>query len=221
MRLFKRLFRSKEVLKERHSLVGAPEGWELKRKFQIEFLKTQGLKPEHYLLDIGCGTLRGGIPIIDYLQAGHYYGTEVREEVLEEGKNELREYGLIHKKPSLYLCKNMDEFDPGVKFDYIWAYAVLIHMEDRTADSCFSMVAKLLKQEGVFFANINTEPTPDGEWKGFPIVKRPLSFYETLAEKYSLKIENLGPVRKLGKLPDKEGEQERMKYRLMLKVKHI
>ncbi len=90
MRLIRRLFRSKKASTERHSHVGAPEGWELKRRFQIDFLKKQGLKPEHYLLDIGCGTLRGGIPIIDYLDKGHYYGIEVRDFVLDEGRKELQ-----------------------------------------------------------------------------------------------------------------------------------
>ncbi|RMG05841.1 MAG: hypothetical protein D6726_00555, partial [Nitrospirae bacterium] len=79
-------------------------------------------------------------------------------------------------------------------------------------------VARLLKKNGMFLGNINTEPSPDGEWKGFPIVKRPVVFYEDLAGKYGLRVENLGPVRKLGKLPDKEGEEVRMKYRLMLRV---
>ncbi len=220
MRLIKRLFRSKKATQARHSHVGAPEGWELKRRFQIDFLKKQGLKPEHYLLDIGCGTLRGGIPMIDYLDRGHYYGIEVRDFVLDEGRKELSDAGLQYKEPELIVCENLDQFDPLVRFDYIWAYAVLIHMKDEIADSCFRTVARLLKREGLFFGNINTEPTPDGEWKGFPIVKRPVAFYESLAGRYGLKVENLGPVRKLGKLPDKEGEEERMKFRLMLKVTH-
>ena len=67
----------------RHSLVGPPDLWEMKREFQIRFLRQAGLSPEHYLLDIGCGTLRGGIPLIDYLETGHYFGLESRQQGLD------------------------------------------------------------------------------------------------------------------------------------------
>ena len=72
-------------VERRHSLVGPPKLWKLKRDFQINFLKNAGLEPQHYLLDIGCGTLRGGIPLIDYLNVGNYTGIERRRKVLEEG----------------------------------------------------------------------------------------------------------------------------------------
>ena len=62
---------------ERHSLVGPAHLWEIKRAFQIQFLQSVGLTPDQYLLDMGCGTLRGGIPIIKYLEPGHYYGIRI------------------------------------------------------------------------------------------------------------------------------------------------
>lgn len=86
---------------KRHSLVGPPHLWKMKRDFQIQFLKHVGLQPEHYLLDIGCGTLRGGIPIIEYLEEQHYHGVEVRDSVLEAGRRELQEADL--KAKNLYL----------------------------------------------------------------------------------------------------------------------
>lgn len=36
-------------------------------QWQLEFMKKQGLKKSHTLLDIGCGVLRGGRYFIDYL----------------------------------------------------------------------------------------------------------------------------------------------------------
>jgi len=47
----------------------------MKRRFQIDFFRRQGLRPDQTLFDLGCGTLRGGIPIIDYLEPGFYTGT--------------------------------------------------------------------------------------------------------------------------------------------------
>lgn len=54
----------------RHALVGPARLWKMKREFQIRFLRDMALKPEHYVFDIGCGTLRGGLPIIQYLDSG-------------------------------------------------------------------------------------------------------------------------------------------------------
>jgi cyclopropane fatty-acyl-phospholipid synthase-like methyltransferase len=59
----------------------------------------EGLKPEHYLLDIGCGSLRGGVHFIAYLEPRHYFGIDKDEQLLEAGRGEIQQLGL-EKKPS-------------------------------------------------------------------------------------------------------------------------
>ena len=110
----------------RHSMVGPADLWKMKRNFQIQFLKDMGLMPNNYLLDIGCGTLRGGIPLISYLQSGHYFGIEARAEILDEGHKELREAGLIEKHPTLLLSPDISQVMLDRNFDFIWAFSVLI-----------------------------------------------------------------------------------------------
>ena len=95
----------------RHAKVGPLHLWKMKREFQIRFLKEVGLQPEHYLLDIGCGTLRGGLPIIEYLEKRHYYGIELRAYVLAEGRKELREANLEDKEPALIVSENPSSLD--------------------------------------------------------------------------------------------------------------
>src|ERR1017187_3496889 len=53
------------------------------RRFQIALLKERGLVPSHRLLEIGCGPLTGGIPIIDFLEPDNYVGVDVRSSVLD------------------------------------------------------------------------------------------------------------------------------------------
>ena len=50
--------------------------WEEIGTLQFEFLRAQGLRPESYLLDIACGSLRLGVKAIPYLQPEHYLGIE-------------------------------------------------------------------------------------------------------------------------------------------------
>jgi len=50
--------------------------WEEIGTLQFNFLLSRGLKPESYLLDIGCGSLRLGVKAIPYLERSHYLGIE-------------------------------------------------------------------------------------------------------------------------------------------------
>ena len=140
---------------KRHRLVGPPKLWKMKRDFQISFLKEIGLKSKDYFLDIGCGTLRGGIPIIRYLEKSHYYGIDVRSYVLEEGKKELIESKLAYKEPVLISSKDLSSINLKKEFDYVWAFSVLVHLTDEMLEDCFMFVSHHLGKKGVIFANVN------------------------------------------------------------------
>ncbi len=140
----------------RHRLVGPPDLWRMKRDFQIKFLKDHGLKPEHYLMDIGCGTLRGGIPLIGYLKEGHYFGIEPRKEVLDEGRKELKEAGLNCKSPTLLTTEQFTKGGILQKFDFIWAFSVLIHMTDEILNDTLGIVKNHLYDSGFFYANVQS-----------------------------------------------------------------
>lgn len=188
----------KPVSQKRHALVGDGKLWKMKRNFQFHFLLQNGLKDDHKFLDIGCGTLRGGIPIIKYLQHGNYYGIEVRENVLAEAKRELKETGLEIKNPHLLYFKHFSDLALDVKFDVMFAFSVLIHLEDTVAESCFEFVSNFLDENGVFYANVNLGRFKDGNWLGFPVVYRTLDFYENLANKYGMIVKTIGNLKELG-----------------------
>jgi SAM-dependent methyltransferase len=199
-----RLLRAVQMLfaspaQKRHALVGRPHVWRMKREFQIEFLKSVGLRPEHYLLDIGCGTLRGGIPIIKYLHPRHYYGTEVRAVVLAEARKELHEAGLESKEPRLILSTDVSSLDLERHFDFVWAYSVLIHLSDEILNDILRLAQGHLMQDGSFFANVNIGDRKDGHWhQGFPLVWRSLEFYAERAADAGLQVTDMGTIGTLG-----------------------
>jgi hypothetical protein len=49
---------------------------------QWSFLLNHGLRPETFMLDIACGSLRLGCRAIPYLAPGHYLGIEKEAELL-------------------------------------------------------------------------------------------------------------------------------------------
>ncbi len=183
---------------KRHAAVGPAHQWQMKRRFQIDFLLSRGLKPHHRLIDIGCGTLRGGVPLIRMLENGHYTGIEVREDVLELGRDELREAKLDYKKPNLVHCKGLSSLDLKHKADYIWGFAVLIHMDDDALNGCLSFVSRHLAASGAFYANVNIGEGEPGNWQGFPVVRRPMAWYQQTARRYGLIPSDIGSLLELG-----------------------
>ena len=185
--------------KRRHALVGPADLWKMKRDFQIQFLKDMKLKLEHYLLDIGCGTLRGGIPLIDWLQDGHYFGVEARAKALDEARNELREAGLEGKKSTLLLSPDISQLTIERTFDYVWAFSVLIHMTDEILNHTLAFVTKHLSERGVFYANVNIGDTrEEGNWCEFPVVSRTFEFYSHACAMNDVVVSDLGPLKSLG-----------------------
>lgn len=76
--------------------------WDELGKLQFDLLVQQGLKPQHFLLDVGCGSLRGGVHFIRYLEPGHYFGVDESRELLDAGRRiELARYKLIDQYPNL------------------------------------------------------------------------------------------------------------------------
>lgn len=182
----------------RHAMVGPADLWQMKRRFQIEFLRRHGLQPQHRLLDLGCGTLRGGIPMIDFLDEGQYTGLEVRSEVLEEAHRELADAGLAAKRPKLMLCDNLAMLDISGAFDMIWAFAVLIHMSDQVLDAALTAIERHLADDGQFFGNVNVGHDPDGSWQGFPVVCRTWDYYKETFRRHGLDVEDIGSLAEHG-----------------------
>jgi SAM-dependent methyltransferase len=182
----------------RHGLVGRPELWQFKRDFQIAFLRGQGLEPGHVLVDVGCGTLRGGIPIIEYLDAGSYVGIDVRAEAIDEARRELREAGLEHKRPELIAAPSLGSVDLGREVDYVWAFSVLMHLDDERLGECFDFARRQLAADGVFYANAITAELPPARWREFPVLSRSADVYLAYAERAGLSLRDMGALADLG-----------------------
>ena len=183
---------------DRHALVGPRALWHEKRTFQFRFLRDAGLQPGHRLLDLGCGTLRGGIPLIDYLQAGHYTGVDVRPHVITEARRECDDHGLAAKSPVLLCHDDLRRLALPHRFDVVWAFSVLIHMDDDTLDAALACVRRHLHPGGQFLANVNLGDRPDGAWQGFPLVWRSMAFYDAAFRRHGLHVVDLGTLARFG-----------------------
>ncbi len=134
--------------------------WDEIGKLQIEFLKAEGLLPHHRLLDVGCGSLRGGVRFVRYLDRGNYYGLDINASLIEAGKEELAQQGLVGKQPNLLVNDKFEMARFGVSFDYAIAVSVFTHLYMNHIARCLVETSKVLKPEGKLFATFFEAPSP-------------------------------------------------------------
>jgi SAM-dependent methyltransferase len=135
-------------------------GWKVIGPHQLEYLTQQGLKPEHRLLDVGCGSLRGGLHFIEYLDPGHYFGMDRNAGLLKGGREELREAGLQSKAPTLIQSELFEFGRFHQTFDFALAQSVFTHLPFNTIMRCLSEMESALVPGGKFFATFFRNPGP-------------------------------------------------------------
>lgn len=190
-------FQSMVDLREKHLLedsMGFRGQWDEHRRFQIEMLKAQGLSPFHDFLEIGCGPLTAGIPLISYLKQNRYTGVDVRNSVLDMSWREVGKAELSSKNPRLICSSSFASEELGDRrFDIIYSFSVLYHLSDDILDAYFATISNRLKSSGFCIANVNTH-IPSDKWLQFPFLMRSIEAYEDLASKHGLETINLGTL---------------------------
>jgi ubiquinone/menaquinone biosynthesis C-methylase UbiE len=189
-------------LREKHQLedsMGFRGQWDSHRQFQIDLLKRLGLKPSHDFLELGCGPLTAGIPVIEYLDTNRYLGVDIRSSVLDMSWREIGKAKLSAKNPRLICSKSFGDetLSPNQKFDFVYSFSVLYHLSDEILDKYFATVSRRLSKGGKCIANIDVH-SPSDRWLEFPFIRRSVETYSDIAANHGLSTENLGTIEELG-----------------------
>lgn len=134
--------------------------WDEMGEKQFEFLVEQGLRPDHHFLDVGCGSLRGGIHFVRYLQPGHYCGLDIQQRLIDAGRGELEAAGV---DPASARLIQDDAFRFGrfdQRFDYALAQSVFTHMPLNTIMRCLAEIERVMQPQGRFYATFFEHPGP-------------------------------------------------------------
>jgi SAM-dependent methyltransferase len=176
------------VERDPYSAVGGM--WEEIGELQFEFLVNNSLQPNHKLLDIGCGTLRGGRHFIKYLKAEKYSGIDISPKAIEYGKQLVKQEGLAEKQPRLLVVVELTfkEFD-GEIFDYLLAHSVFTHLKPESIYECFQNIGKIMNQDSVFF--FTYKEASEFKQTGLKDFCYAFSFFQSLADKYGFNLMNL------------------------------
>lgn len=135
--------------------------WDELGALQKRFLLEQGLQPHHRFIDMGCGSLRAGVPLTDYLDANRYYGVDISQDLLDAGyEREIIPAGLDAKLPRSHLAADAD-FDAtgfGVRFDYGIAQSVFSHMPVSRLTDCLKALLPVYVEGGRFYVTYFERP---------------------------------------------------------------
>jgi hypothetical protein len=118
---------------------------------QKEFLRLlhEGLKPEDVCVDYGCGTLRIGVQTMDYLQVGNYWGFDIDDFLLEEGRRLIGRERMESKRPNLRVIAPAALAEAAAcKPAMLFSYAVLIHVHPLELKEYWTNILSVIGHSG-------------------------------------------------------------------------
>lgn len=156
-------------------------------RLQFEFLKKQGLEPKHELLDVGCGTLRGGMHFISYLKEGNYSGYDISARAIDYAHDVIK-HKFVDQRPLVF--HNMEGLQHHAlserQFDFILAQSVFTHLGPELIEIHFQYLDQVLKPGGVFYFTFdeanesNVEREVDFQY--------PISFFKELSKAHGFRL---------------------------------
>lgn len=178
-----------EKTKDYKTFVGNPKDYDKIGNIVFNLLLKYGLKPEHKLLDIGCGSLRVGKHIIKYLDKYNYCGLEPNNWLFKE---ESEKDSIKIKIPAFNDNRDfeLDMFHIH-GFDYILCNSVFIHACKQEIEKVFSQLKEVLKPDGKFIFNFiqGDKDNNANEWTYPSHICYTWKYFDDLRKQYNLTYE--------------------------------
>ncbi|QDG52105.1 M20/M25/M40 family metallo-hydrolase [Persicimonas caeni] len=167
--------------------------------WQLELLLAHGLDQNSTVVDIGCGTLRGGLHVIRHLEPGRYVGVDPLAELVEEGRKLVREAGLADKNPVLGCLSDLSNVTSR-SADFVLTQSVLNHLGAEQVEATVARVASVLADDGKWLSTGRISEAVERVDEGQPHPRRPnerldsvmgRAWFERLLSEHGLVIETL------------------------------
>jgi SAM-dependent methyltransferase len=169
--------------------VGPPEDYDLMGALQASLLFACGLRETHYLVDVGCGSLRAGRLLIPYLREGCYFGIEPIHWLVEEGIEKEVGQDLIElKRPTFRYVSDFSLSAFQVKFHYAMAHSIFSHTYPDMTVFGLKQIAEVLAPRGLLLATYRWgRKTPEGTGWLYPgVVPYPWKRLRSMCEEAGL-----------------------------------
>ncbi|WP_146129539.1 tetratricopeptide repeat protein [Alteromonas alba] len=129
--------------------IGPPLQYDFMGATQFRLLCTLGLRAHHRVLDLGCGSLRAGRFLINYLEPENYHGIEPNKWLIEDGiKEQVGDSLIAIKKPKFDYNSEFNTGVFGAKFDFIIAQSIFSHTGNDLIPNALSNIYESLNDNG-------------------------------------------------------------------------
>ncbi len=144
--------------KDHRAYVGPAEQYDFMGATQFRLATSLGLREEHRVLDIGCGSLRAGKFLIQYLLPDRYHGIEPNPWLIEEARRtEIGEDIFRIKRPRFDHNAEFAMAGFGTSFDMIIAQSIFSHTSQAQFERGLANAAAVLEPEGQFLFTAMSE----------------------------------------------------------------
>ena len=174
--------------------VGPPRKFDVVSAAQFNVLTEHGLREQHFLLDVGCGSLRAGRLFIVYLLAGRYFGVDPNRRLVREGlRLEVGRDMARRKGPTFRYESDFSLTRFGRRFDFVLAHSIFSHASPDQIRRCLAQVRDVLRPRGRFVATYVKGDTDydGGEWVYPGVVRYRAETISAMAEECGLQVEEL------------------------------
>ena len=151
-------------------LGGGAAEWELRGEFQLLFLQSMGLKPDHKFLDVGCGPGRAARFLIDFLSTGNYTGMDYNPSFIAAAEHMAAILDLSGKNPTFDTVEDFG-FPPNYSnFDYCIVFSVLNHCNPEQRLSFFKHIPYVMATGGkIYISHCKWMKEPTLNHKGLSV----------------------------------------------------
>ena len=139
--------------------IGREDEWISHGILQRDFLIDLGLRPEHKLLDIGCGVGRASRTLVPYLHPGNYTGIDISKKALRHAVELSQKEGWDDRKPTFLVNSDLDL---DQKFDFLWAHSVFTHLPDWQIEKMIGNASMIVRRKFAFTYKFSEQPHRSG-----------------------------------------------------------
>jgi ABC-type polysaccharide/polyol phosphate transport system ATPase subunit len=133
--------------------------WDEEGDWIFDFLKRQGLQPEHFLLEVGSGSMAAASRILPYMLQSHYWGFEKNMELYLAGAQiELPRVGVPAERGQFIVNDDFDFSEAPHEFDLAIASSLFRRIPLNSVARCVAGVVKKLAPHGRFFVTWAESP---------------------------------------------------------------
>lgn len=141
-----------------HRLRHGP-AWAATGQWWADLLDREGVQPEHFVLDLGCGSLGLGRLLLPRLSQSRYWGYEPDRDLLFDGiAIELARAGIDPVKGHFIVNRTFDLSESPHRFSWIVASSLFSRLSLHGVARCLATVLPHLAPGGRFYASVYEGP---------------------------------------------------------------